>query len=173
VLPGLGAISFEAGHPVASYYGALAVLALSLSLLLWLIGSRTGLALKALRDSEAAADSLGIDPTRYKLIAFTVSSFIAGIAGAYYAHYLRILTPDSAIGVSIMVTILVITLVGGIGTTVGPLLGAFVVTFGLEGLRGFGDYRLMIYGVLLVLFVIFAPRGLVQLKVFLRPRANS
>lgn len=172
VLPGIGLVSFAVGHPVASYYGALVFLALSLALLTWLIGSRTGLALKALRDSEAAADSLGIDPTRYKLTAFTVSSFVAGIAGAYYAHYLHILTPDSAIGASIMITTLVITLVGGIGTAVGPLVGAFVVTFSLEGLRRFGDYRLMIYGVLLVLFVVFAPRGLVQLQVFLRPRAG-
>ena len=171
-LPGFGTISFEAGHPIASFYGALAFLTLSLALLTWLISSRTGLALKALRDSEAAADSLGIDPTRYKLIAFTVSSFIAGIAGAYYAHYLHVLTPDSAIGVSIMITILVITLVGGIGTALGPLVGSFVVTFGLEGLRGLGDYRLMVYGLLLVLFVIFAPRGLMQLGIFLRPRAN-
>jgi branched-chain amino acid transport system permease protein len=63
-----------------------------------------------------------------------------------------------------MITILVITLVGGVGTTIGPLVGSFVVTFGLEGLRGLGDYRLMVYGLLLVLFVTFAPRGLAQLR---------
>ena len=132
--------------------------------MIWLASGRTGLALKAIRDAEEAADSLGVDPTRYKLIAFVASSFIAGIAGAYYAHYLHILTPDSAIGVSIMITILVMTLVGGVGTTIGPLVGSFVVTFGLEGLRGLGDYRLMVYGLLLVLFVTFAPRGLAQLR---------
>jgi branched-chain amino acid transport system permease protein len=63
-----------------------------------------------------------------------------------------------------MVTILVMTLVGGIGTTIGPLVGAFVVTFGLEAMRGLGDYRLMVYGLLLVLFVTFAPNGLAQLR---------
>jgi len=171
-LPGFGVISFGAGDPSASYYVALVFLAASTALLIGLASGRTGLALRAIRDSESAADSLGVDPARYKLMAFVVSSFVAGIAGAYYAHYLRILTPDSAIGFSIMVTTLVITLVGGIGTTTGPLVGSFVVTFGLESLRGLGDYRLMVYGVLLVLFVIFAPRGLVQVRLFVRPRAK-
>jgi branched-chain amino acid transport system permease protein len=167
-LPWLGVISFGVGDAVASYYIVLVFLALFTALLMWLVGGRTGLALKAIRDSEAAADSLGVDPIRYKLMAFVVSSFVAGIAGAIYAHYLHVLTPDSAIGFSIMVTVLVITLVGGIGTTIGPLVGAFVVTFGLEALRGLGDYRLMAYGVVLVLFVTFAPRGLVQLRLFSR-----
>lgn len=169
-LPGFGVISFGAGDAPALFCVALVLLALSEALLVWLAGGRTGLALKAIRDSEAAADSLGVDPTRYKLVAFVASSFVAGIAGAYYAHYLHILTPDSVIDFSIMVTVLVVTLVGGIGTTIGPLIGSFVVTFGLEGLRGLGDYRLMVYGVLLVLFVIFAPRGLAQLRLFIRPR---
>jgi len=170
-LPGLRVISFGVGDAVASYYVVLLFLALSTGLLMWLVGGRTGLALRAIRDAEAAADSLGIDPIRYKLMAFVVSSFIAGIAGAIYAHYLHILTPESAVGFSIMVTVLVITLVGGVGTTLGPLVGAFVVTFGLEGLRGLGDYRLMAYGVVLVVFVSFAPRGLVQLKLFVNLRA--
>ncbi len=162
-LPGFGLVSFGVGDQVAFYYAALVFLVLSMAFLIWLASGRTGLALKAIRDAEEAANSLGVDPTRYKLIAFVASSFVAGVAGAYYAHYLHILTPDSAIGVSIMVTILVITLVGGIGTIIGPLVGSFVVTFGLEALRGLGDYRLMVYGVLLVLFVTFAPRGLAQL----------
>jgi len=169
-VPGFGVVSFGPGNPAASYYVALGFLVLATALLIWIVGGRTGLALKAIRDSEPAADSLGVDPTRYKLMAFVVSSFVAGIAGAYYAHYLHILTPDSAIGFSIMVTVLVVTLVGGIGTTIGPLVGAFVVTFGLEGLRSLGDYRLMIYGVLLVVFVSFAPRGLVQLRLFVQVR---
>ncbi len=162
-LPMLGTVSFGVADPTALYYVALGFLALSELPLIWLAASRTGLALKALRDSEAAANSLGVDPTRYKLLAFVVSSFVAGIAGAFYAHYLHILTPESAIGVPIMITVLVITLVGGIGTAIGPLIGSLVVTFGLEGLRGLGDYRLLVYGVLLRVFVIFAPNGLVRL----------
>ncbi len=171
-LPAIGMVSFSAGDQVVYYYVALVFLVLSMAFMIWLVSGRTGLALKAIRDAEEAADSLGVDPTRYKLIAFVASSFIAGIAGAYYAHYIHILTPDSAIGVSIMITILVMTLVGGIGTTIGPLIGSFVVTFGLEGLRGLGDYRLMVYGLLLVLFVTFAPRGLAQLR-RARPRRDQ
>ncbi len=172
-LPLFGTLNFSATDGVSYYYVALVLLALSLIALMITINSRTGLALKALRDSEVAADSLGVDPIRYKLAAFVISSFIAGVAGAFYAHYLHILTPDSAVGVSIMITILVATLVGGIGTIFGPVLGAFLVTFGLEGLRGLGDYRLMVYGLLLILFVIFLPKGLVQLSSLLRRPAPS
>ncbi|HML08574.1 MAG TPA: branched-chain amino acid ABC transporter permease [Xanthobacteraceae bacterium] len=172
VLPRLGTISFGAGASAASYYVALAFLTLSAALLIWVVSGRTGLALRAIRDSEAAAASLGVDPTRYKLLAFIVSSFVAGVAGAYYAHYLGVLTPESSIGVPIMITVLVITLVGGIGTTVGPLIGAFLVIIGLEVLRSVGDYRLMVYGVLLVLFVNFAPNGLAQLTLFDRRRGK-
>jgi branched-chain amino acid transport system permease protein len=162
-VPGLGTVAFGAGDRASYYYVALVLLILTTVLLTWLSGSRTGLALKAIRDSAPAADSLGVNLTLYKLLAFVVSSFVAGVAGAFYAHYLHILTPDSAIGVSIMVTILVITLVGGIGTTVGPVAGAFLVTFGLEQLRAVGNYRLMVYGALLVLFVMFLPHGLARL----------
>lgn len=172
-LPAIGSVAFGAGDRISYYYVALALLILTMALLVWLTESRTGLALKAIRDSEAAADSLGINLTRYKLLAFVVSSFVAGVAGGFYAHYLRILTPDSAIGVSIMITILVITLIGGIGTTIGPLGGAFLVTFGLEQLRALGDYRLMVYGGLLILFVMFLPRGLARLGVPRRRRART
>lgn len=161
--PGVGAVGFGVSDRMAYYYIVFALLVATMVLLACLLGSRAGLALKAIRDSGEAADSLGVDLTRYKLIAFVLSSFIAGIAGAFYAHYLHILTPDSAIGVHIMITILVITLIGGIGTMVGPLIGAFLVTFGLEELRVLGNYRLMVYGALLVLFVMFLPRGLARL----------
>ncbi len=162
-LPWIGKIAFGTGNEKFCYWTVLGLFALSTILLVWLSTSRTGLALKALRDSEMAADSLGVDPVRYKLAAFLISSFLAGITGAFYAHYLHILTPESAIGVPMMVTILVITIVGGIGTNLGPIAGAFLVTFGLEGLRGLGDYRLMVYGITLVVFVIFLPNGLAQL----------
>ncbi|MDA3921719.1 MAG: branched-chain amino acid ABC transporter permease [Salinisphaera sp.] len=162
-ITGLGEVSFGAGDGASYYYLAWALLSVTLVGLAWLVNSRTGLALKAIRDSEQAADSLGIRLVRYKMLAFVVSSFIAGVTGAFYAHYLHILTPESAIGIHIMITILVITLIGGIGTVLGPVAGAFLVTFGLEELRVLGDYRLMIYGALLVIFVIFLPRGLARL----------
>jgi branched-chain amino acid transport system permease protein len=169
-LPGFGAAAFGSHDRVADYYLALGLLGFAFVFLTWLTNSRTGLALKAIRDSEQAADSLGIDLTRYKLGAFLVSSFIAGVSGAFYAHYVRVLTPDSTIGISIMITILVITLVGGIGTPFGPLAAAFFVTIGLEHLRFLGDYRLIVYGGLLVLFIIFMPNGLAGLA--LRRRAQ-
>ncbi len=169
-LPAVGPVNFGVADRTAYYYVAWGLLAAAMIGLNWLVNSRTGLALKAIRDSETAADSLGVSLTRYKLAAFVASAFIAGVVGAFYAHYLRILTPESAIGVHIMITILVITLVGGIGTVLGPLGGAFLVTFGLEELRVLGDYRLMVYGALLVAFVMFLPQGLARLNL---PRSLS
>ena len=169
-VPGFGVAGFGSHDRVADYYLAVGLLGLAFVFLTRLTSSRTGLALKAIRDSEQAADSLGIDLTRYKLGAFLVSSFIAGVSGAFYAHYVRVLTPDSAIGISIMITILVITLVGGIGTPFGPLAAAFFVTIGLEHLRFLGDYRLIVYGGLLVLFIIFMPNGLAGLALRRRPQ---
>lgn len=177
-LPGVGVVSFGVSNPVACYYVVFALLVGTLILLDALLHSRYGLAFTAIRDSDDAAESLGVNLTRYKLIAFVVSSFIAGVTGAFYAHYLHVLTPASVVGISIMIKLLVITLIGGIGTMLGPLFGAFLVTFGLEGLRVVGDYRLMVYGGLLILFVTFMPRGLARLglptnvKDLLRPRGR-
>ena len=101
-----------------------------------------------------------MDVTRYKLIAFLVSSFFAGVTGAFYAHYLSILAPDSVFSVGEMVEVVAITLVGGIGTFLGPTLGAFTLIVGLELLRGLEDYRFMIYGAMLVIVVLLLPNGL-------------
>ena len=166
-LPSIGLLPFGKQDRIFDYYVAVALLAGTFALLIWLTHSRAGLALKAIRDSEQAADSLGVNITLYKLAAFLISSFIAGVSGAFYAHYVQVLTPDSAIGVSIMITILVITLVGGTGTIMGPFVAAFLITIGLELLRYFGDYRLIVYGMLLVIFAIFIPDGLAKLA-FLR-----
>jgi branched-chain amino acid transport system permease protein len=171
-LPSFGPAGMQAR--VFEYYVAVALLAATFAALIWLVHSRAGLALRALRDSEEAADSVGINLTFYKLAAFLISSFSAGVTGAFYAHYVQVLTPESAIGVPIMVTILVITLVGGIGTVMGPYFAAFLITIGLEMLRYLGDYRLIVYGMLLIVFVIFIPEGLARLGLFRgAPRPKS
>jgi len=154
------AVSFSGGTKLPSFYVMLGIYIVAMLVMYWMMNSKVGLALKSLREDQDAAASLGIDITRYKIIVFLVSSFFAGVTGAFYAHYISILAPESVFGVTEMVEIVAITLVGGIGTFLGPTVGAFTLVVGLELLRGMEDYRFMVYGVMLVVVVLLLPHGL-------------
>jgi branched-chain amino acid transport system permease protein len=172
-LPFGGEAIFDAAHKVAYYYAVLVLWSLVIGSTYWILQSRFGFGLRAIRDSEIAAESLGVNLTRCKILVFALSSLLAGVLGAFYSHYVLILTPSSAIGIDIMIQILAMTLIGGIGRLFGPSIGAFVLTFGLEWLREFGEYRLLIYGVLLVVIVMFLPKGLAGMRVGVLHRANK
>src|SRR5690606_37882696 len=124
-------------------------------------------------DGEDAAESLGVNLTRMKLMVFGLSAFIVGIAGAFYAHYLSILTPASAVGVDLMISIIAMVLVGGLGTISGPLVGAVVLTVLIEAMRDLENYRLLGYGALIVVIVMFLPKGLVTLRDRFFPRPQE
>ncbi|HWU41588.1 MAG TPA: branched-chain amino acid ABC transporter permease, partial [Candidatus Acidoferrum sp.] len=158
-LPGGLAITFTGGQRAAYYYLILIIFLATLVLIGWIIRSYVGLAFRAIRDEQDAALSLGIDTTRFKLLAFIASSFFAGVAGAFYAHYILILTPTSVMSVGVMTEIIAVVLVGGLGTFWGPVIGAFSLTALLEYLREFGEYRFMIYGLILVVTILFMPKG--------------
>ena len=124
-----------------------------------IIKSRHGRAILAIREDEIAAEAAGIPTTRYKVITFTVSAFFAGIAGGLYAHYLSIL--DAAnFGFIKSVEILVMVVLGGMGSIIGSIAAAASLTVLPELLRGFADYRMVIYSLLLVIVMIFKPSGL-------------
>ncbi|MFA6948169.1 MAG: branched-chain amino acid ABC transporter permease [Eubacteriales bacterium] len=123
------------------------------------IRSRHGRAVLAIREDEIAAEASGIPTTRYKVMAFTISAFFAGIAGGLYAHYLSIL--DAAnFGFMKSVEILVMVVLGGLGSIIGSVVAATGLTLLPELLRGFSDYRMVIYSLLLVVVMIFKPSGL-------------
>jgi branched-chain amino acid transport system permease protein len=159
-LPVLGVISFAGGVRIPYYYLILIIFVITMIMIQLFMHSHVGLAFRSVRDSQEAAESLGINVTYYKLLAFVVSAFFAGVAGSFYAHYILILTPTSVFPVSLMIEILAITLIGGIGTFMGPVIGAFLLTVGLEYLRFMGEYRFITYGILLVLVIMFMPQGL-------------
>jgi len=159
VLPGGVEISFSGGDRTGYYYVILLVFVFSAALIGWLMRSYVGLAFRAIREEQDAAISLGIDRTKYKLLSFIISSFLAGIAGSFYAHYILILTPSSVFSVGVMSEIIAVVLVGGLGTFWGPVIGAFSLTVLLEYLRAFGEYRFMIYGAMLVATIMFMPKG--------------
>ena len=158
-LPGGLEISFSGGDRTGYYYIILFVFVISAALIGWLMRSYVGLAFRAIREEQDAAVSLGIDRTKYKLLAFIISSFLAGVAGSFYAHYILILTPSSVFSVGVMSEIIAVVLVGGLGTFWGPIIGAFSLTVLLEYLRAFGEYRFMIYGAMLVATIMFMPKG--------------
>jgi branched-chain amino acid transport system permease protein len=164
-LPGGLEISFSGGDRTGYYYVILIVFVISAALIGWLMRSYVGLAFRAIREEQDAAVSLGIDRTKYKLLAFIISSFLAGVAGSFYAHYILILTPSSVFSVGVMSEIIAVVLVGGLGTFWGPIIGAFSLTVLLEYLRAFGEYRFMIYGAMLVATIMFMPKG-VSSKLF-------
>lgn len=172
-LPVFGRITFTPADKVSFYYLALALTVLMLFVIVRLMRSKTGLAMLAMRDGEDAAESLGVNLTQMKLMVFGLSAFIVGIAGAFYAHYLSILTPASAVGVDLMISIIAMVLVGGLGTISGPLVGAVVLTLLIEVMRDLENYRLLGYGALIVVIVMFLPKGLVTLRERFFPRPQE
>jgi len=164
-LPGGLEVSFSGGNRTGYYYVLLLIFFATTGFVAWLLRSHVGLAFRAIREEQEAALSLGINSTRYRLLSFLISSFLAGIAGSFYAHYILILTPTSVFSVGVMSEIIVVVLVGGLGTFWGPVIGAFSLTLLLEYLRTFGEYRFMIYGAMLVATILFMPKGVAS-KIF-------
>lgn len=136
----------------------LAVVILVLALNIQLFRSRIGRAFFAIREDEIAAASSGINTTRLKVTAFTMGSFLAGLGGALYAHYMYFIRPGD-FGFMRSIEFLNMVVLGGLGSIPGTILGTAVLTAAPEMLRFFQEYRMMIYGALLVLFMIFRPNG--------------
>jgi branched-chain amino acid transport system permease protein len=166
-LPGLPPIDF---HDLRNLLYLIAAFALLSYLLLdQLIRSPIGETLTAIREDEISAASLGINCGAWKVFAFGVSSAVAGAAGAFYASFVGTLVPD-AFFITESFTILAMVVVGGMGTLIGPVCGAVLLTMLPEFLRGIGDLRLVVYGVALTLVVLFMPGGIVQAVELALPR---
>jgi branched-chain amino acid transport system permease protein len=120
--------------------------------------SRVGFAFRAIAGSEDAAQSLGINVARYKLLAFVISAVFASIGGSMFAHYVTYISPE-VFGLYMVILLFTMLFVGGIGTTLGPLIGAVIITVFPELLRQFHSARELLYGVVLLVILLFAPRG--------------
>jgi branched-chain amino acid transport system permease protein len=142
------------------YWFVLGVLGLTTWLLAWLARSRWGLILRAIKGDEATCMAAGLPITTYKIISLIISAAFAGLGGALYAHYQLQVSPQ-LFAVVTSITIITMVYVGGIGTIFGPVGGALLLTMMTEGLRNFGEWRLMIYSVLLILILFFLPNGVV------------
>lgn len=146
-------------NPTPYFYLTLALIAATAFFLFRLVDSKFGRALVAIREDELAASCMGIPVVQVKLCAFGISSFIAGLAGAVFAAKQTIVTPDS-FDFILSVLILAMVVLGGMGNIWGAALGALVLGLLPEVLRGFAAYRMLIFGVLMILVMIFRPQGI-------------
>jgi ABC-type branched-subunit amino acid transport system permease subunit len=155
--PALGALAITT---LPAYYW-LALTALGAVVLLYrgLTTFRLGRAFHAVRDNEPLAGAAGIDPLRYRLLAFTIGAAVAGGVGALYVHYLSVMCPEE-MTIALTVNLLVIVFLGGVGSLRGVLVGAVLFTALPEVLRLAPTWRLVIYGALLLLVVVRSPEGI-------------
>src|SRR5947209_10557803 len=158
-ISGLPTISFH--NPVALFYLVAGFALLVYFLLDQLVRSPIGETLTAIREDDISAASLGINAAAWKVFAFGVGAAVGGAAGCFYAPFVGTLVPD-AFFITESFGILSMVIVGGMGTLIGPVWGAILLTLLPELLRGLGDLRLVVYGVALTLVVLFMPGGLVQ-----------
>ncbi len=136
---------------------------ITLFIVINLTNSRSGRAIMSIRDNRIAAESIGINITKYKLMAFTVSAALAGSAGVLYAHNLSSLTATTNnFGYNQSIMILVFVVLGGIGNIRGSMIAAVILTLLPELLRGLSDYRMLIYAIVLIVMMLFnwAPKAI-------------
>jgi len=124
-----------------------------------LVGSTHGRALLAIREDEVAAEAMGVDTTGYKVRAFVIASAFAGLAGGLLVHLIQLCTPRSFTFVK-SIEVVVMVVLGGMGSVTGSVVSALVLTFALEGLREVQQYRMVVYSLLLIVLMLTRPTGL-------------
>jgi branched-chain amino acid transport system permease protein len=142
------------------YYIMLVVAAVTTGVIFWITRSKLGLGLRAIRDNEQSAQNMGVNIFRTKLAAFMISAFVTGLVGAIHAARLGTIEPYSIFGANWTITMVNMVIIGGMGTLVGPVLGAVFVTFLGELLADFYTIHLIITGVIFILVIRFMPYGL-------------
>lgn len=157
---GLKSIPWVQDFPIIYFLTVISVV-----LMYSLMTSRHGRAVLAIREDEIASEASGVNTTYYKTFAFVVSAIFAGIAGGMYAHNVGILIPKQ-FDYNYSINILVMVVLGGMGSFTGSIISAIVLTILPELLRSFADYRMILYSLALVLIMLFRPTGLLGRKEF-------
>jgi branched-chain amino acid transport system permease protein len=151
-------------NPTLAYAAALAVLALTMGIVVFLKNSSFGLALQAVREDPVSASMAGVNVVRMRVIAWLASALVAGLAGGVYAWYVSVFFPDNVFSSDFSIFAIVFALFGGVATVTGPVIGV-VALYGVYNLIGFTapQYFQLIYGLLIMVLVLFLPAGLVSL----------
>ncbi|MBI1805726.1 MAG: branched-chain amino acid ABC transporter permease [Ignavibacteria bacterium] len=154
-----GARGFTGIPKLANFFWVFSVVSIVVFAISNLINSTYGKGFLAVRDDEIAAQAMGINTTKYKVIAFITGAFFAGIAGGLYAHFISYINPQQFSFIK-SIEIVVMVIIGGMGSTVGVIIAAIVLTILPEALRGIAEYRMVIYSLMLVVIMISRPQGL-------------
>ncbi|HNX32202.1 MAG TPA: branched-chain amino acid ABC transporter permease [Holophaga sp.] len=147
------------------YYGALALFVLVFSLVRWIERHRLGYYLRAVREGQETAESLGVDSTRVKLSAMALSAFLAALCGAFFAQYNYRVDPPMVMSLDMSMRFVLITILGGVGTFYGPLLGAVILIPLQEYTRAYMSHLgtgvdLIVFGLIIILMMVKQPRGI-------------
>lgn len=159
---------FQFGDKMPYYYVILIMLALIMGMTALMERSRLGVCLKAIRGDRDAAESLGINPTRYTLAAYAISAFMTALGGSFYAQFIRFINPERNMGVELSIDMALMSIIGGQGTVFGPLLGAAFLVPVAEATRtwlggALPGLHLALYGLVLIVSVLYLPKGLLAL----------
>ena len=169
-IPSIGGMLFST--KVHFYYLTLIFVLGALWFTKKIVSSPIGRAFDAIRENEPLAESVGVSAYRFATLAFVIATAFAGMAGSFYAHYVTYISPEID-EFSIMISILVMVVLGGKGTIFGPVLGALIFTFLPEYLRFAKDLRLPIFGLILILGIVFLPRGIITLPRLITSRQGE
>lgn len=156
---GFMSLSYQANF----YYLCLLILAITTILIYRFSNSLFGLALNAMREDQLAAQCYGMNITRYKLLAFAIGAFFGGISGGLYAAMINFIAPEN-FGYSMSILVISMIILGGLDSIPGAIIGAFFLTIFPEKFRAFEDYRVMFYGIIIVLCLLFMREGLLPFK---------
>ena len=144
---------------IAAFYVIFTLVLLTIFISRRLVNSRYGLALKSIRDDDSAAEAMGVNVVHYKITTFVISAMLSGVAGAFYAPYITYI--DSTLFTTqVSQEICVMVIFGGLGSMPGTILGALVLTVIPELMRSLAEYRMLIYGVIMVLMMLVRPQGI-------------
>lgn len=159
-IPTFSIFGIELGTNTFNWYFVLLVFFLLIVFFTYkLFKSYVGRAFIAVREDEVLAASQGINPLKIKLFSFACCCFLAGIAGSFFAHYVSYISPDSFTPL-VSFEIIIYVLFGGAGTFLGPIVGTFTLRFILQYLHIFAEFRMLAFGILVVLIIIFLPGGI-------------
>ena len=158
-----GALGLNGIPAYTTIFWVLAFVALSVFVVTCLINSTYGRGFLATRDDEIASEAVGLNTTRYKIVAFVIGAFFAGAAGGLYGHFKMTITP-TGFDFTKSIEIVVMVILGGMGNTLGVILAAILLTLLPELLRPVAEYRMIIYSLLLIILMLVRPQGLFNFK---------
>ncbi|MDB6095132.1 MAG: inner-rane translocator [Verrucomicrobia bacterium] len=158
-----GALGMNGIPPYTTIFWVLAFVAITVFVVTCLVHSTYGRGFLATRDDEIASEAVGLNTTRYKIVAFVIGAFFAGIAGGLYGHFKLTITP-TGFDFTKSIEIVVMVILGGMGNTLGVILAAILLTLLPEVLRPIAEYRMVLYSFLLIVLMLARPQGLFNFK---------